>query len=131
MLAAMLAALMSSLTSIFNSSTTIFTLDIWKKAIRKKAEEKELMLVGRLYTLVLVGASIAWLPILQEVQGSQFWDYVQEIYSHILPPIVCTFVVGLFWKRATEEVTSQFYIHPKFKQFCTHQSKINIIDHEA
>ena len=111
MLAAMLAALMSSLTSIFNSSTTIFTLDIWKKAIRKKAEERELMLVGRIYTLILVGASIAWLPILQAVQGSQFWDYVQEIYSHILPPIVCAFVLGLFWKRTTERVISCWLLY--------------------
>lgn len=103
MFAALIAALMSSLTSMFNSSSTLFTLDIWKVS-RKQASERELMIVGRIYTLVLTVVALCWLPILQLVQGSQFWDYVQSIYSHILPPIVSAFVLGLFWSRATEEV---------------------------
>ena len=66
MLAALLAALMSSLTSIFNSSTTVFTMDIWRR-FRQHAREEELMVVSRIYTLVLVILSILWLPILQMV----------------------------------------------------------------
>ncbi|CAD5122669.1 DgyrCDS11079 [Dimorphilus gyrociliatus] len=101
MLAALLAALISSLTSIFNSATTVFTMDIWR-VVRKRAEEKELMLVSRLFTVLLIGISIAWLPILENIQGSQFWDYIQQIYSYILPPIVMVFLAGIFWNRTTE-----------------------------
>lgn len=68
MLAVMMAALMSSLTSIFNSSSTIFTMDIYKR-IRTKAKDWELMVVGRVFVLVLVGISILWLPIIQASKG--------------------------------------------------------------
>ncbi len=105
MLAALLAALMSSLTSVFNSSSTVFTMDIWRR-IRAKAPESELMVVGRFYTIFLVFVSIFWLPVLEALQGSQFWDYTQSINSYILPPIVMTYLIGLFWLRATEKVKS-------------------------
>ena len=77
MLAVMMAALMSSLTSIFNSTSTIFTMDIWKR-LRKNAKDWELMIVGRCCVLVLVGVSILWIPILQASQGSQLFDYVNK-----------------------------------------------------
>lgn len=102
MLAALLAALVSSLTSIFNSASTVFTMDIWK-IVRKGATESELMFVSRLFTMLLIGVSIAWLPILENIQGSQFWDYIQQIYSYILPPIVMVFLAGIFWNRTTEK----------------------------
>jgi uncharacterized sodium:solute symporter family permease YidK len=69
MLAVMIAALMSSLTSIFNSSSTIFTIDIWKR-VRPAAKDWELMIVGRVFVVVLVVVSILWLPIIQASQGS-------------------------------------------------------------
>jgi uncharacterized sodium:solute symporter family permease YidK len=68
MLAVMIAALMSSLTSIFNSSSTIFTMDIWKRA-RPRAKDWELMVVGRLFVVILVVISILWIPIIQASQG--------------------------------------------------------------
>ncbi|KAB7502088.1 Sodium/myo-inositol cotransporter 2, partial [Armadillidium nasatum] len=64
MLAVMMAALMSSLTSIFNSSSTIFTMDIWKK-FRKNPREIELLIVGRMFVLILVVISVIWIPIIQ------------------------------------------------------------------
>ena len=72
MLAVMLAALMSSLTSIFNSSSTIFTIDIWQK-IRKTTWKKmdphmielEKLVVGRLFVLVLIVVSVIWIPVIQ------------------------------------------------------------------
>lgn len=103
MLAAMLAALMSTLTSHFNSSSSIFTLDIWIH-FRKKASQFEVVLVGRLFGLFMIGISVAWLPILQLVQGGRFWDYIQAISSYISPPWVAAFVLGVFWKRTTEQV---------------------------
>ena len=68
MLAVMLAALMSSLTSIFNSSSTIFTMDIYGR-FRPKASQKELLFAGRVFVLVLVGISVAWIPIIKAFQG--------------------------------------------------------------
>lgn len=64
MLAVMLAALMSSLTSIFNSSSTIFSIDIWTR-IRKQATDVELLIVGRLFVLIMVLISIIWIPVIQ------------------------------------------------------------------
>ncbi|XP_027702183.1 sodium/glucose cotransporter 1-like, partial [Vombatus ursinus] len=86
MLSVMMASLMSSLTSIFNSSSTLFTMDIYTK-IRKKASEKELMIAGRLFILVLIGVSIAWVPVVQSAQSGQLFDYIQSITSYLGPPI--------------------------------------------
>ncbi len=60
--------------------------------------------VGRCYTIFLAGMAIAWLPLLEELKGSNFWDYSQSISSFIIPPIVVTFVMGIFWTRTTEQV---------------------------
>ncbi|XP_033742205.1 sodium/glucose cotransporter 4-like [Pecten maximus] len=101
MLAALLAALMSSLTSILNSASSIITLDVWRM-YRKKAKDTELMIVGRVTVLVLVVTSILWLPVMEKVQGGQFWAYMQSIRSYITPPWFILFVLGVFWKRTTE-----------------------------
>lgn len=102
MLAALLAALMSSLTSIFNSASSIVTLDIWTQC-RKKAKETELMVVGRVTILVLIGVSILWLPILQQSQGGILWFYLQAVKSYLVVPWCMLFLLGLFWKRTTEQ----------------------------
>merc|ERR1719153_809913 len=101
MLAVMLAALMSSLTSIFNSSSTIFTMDIYPR-IRAKPSEVELLLVGRLFVLVLVGISIIWIPIIQASQGSQLFNYIQSITSYLAPPICAVYLLAVFWPRTNE-----------------------------
>ena len=59
---------------------------------------------GRLWTVLLMLVGLGWLPILLQVQGSEFWAYSQSISSFLLPPIVVTFVLGIFWPRATEKV---------------------------
>lgn len=64
MLAVMLAALMSSLTSIFNSSSTIFSIDIWTR-IRKQSTDVELLIVGRAFVLIMVVISVIWIPVIQ------------------------------------------------------------------
>ena len=83
MLAVMLAALMSSLTSIFNSSSTIFTMDIYGR-FRPKASQKELLFAGRVFVLVLVGISVAWIPIIKAFQGMFLWfelfSLVDQVY---------------------------------------------------
>ncbi|KAI1881923.1 hypothetical protein AGOR_G00244470 [Albula goreensis] len=101
MLSVMLASLMSSLTSIFNSASTLFTMDIYTK-IRRSASERELMLAGRLFMLLLIGVSIAWIPIVQSAQSGQLFDYIQSITSYLGPPIAAVFLLAIFCKRVNE-----------------------------
>ncbi|KAE8634534.1 hypothetical protein XENTR_v10002340 [Xenopus tropicalis] len=102
MLSVMLASLMSSLTSIFNSASTLFTMDIYTK-IRRTASEKELMIAGRVFILFLIGVSIAWVPILQSAQSGQLFDYMQSITSYLGPPIASVFFLAIFVKRVNEQ----------------------------
>ncbi|XP_063286519.1 sodium/mannose cotransporter SLC5A10 [Pelobates fuscus] len=102
MIAVMMAALMSSLTSIFNSSSTLFTMDIWRK-IRKNANEKELLLVGRIVTVVLVVISVVWIPILQNANSGQLFVYIQSVTSYLAPPVTAVFALAIFWRRANEQ----------------------------
>ncbi|XP_048350776.1 sodium/glucose cotransporter 5 [Sphaerodactylus townsendi] len=102
MIAVMMAALMSSLTSIFNSSSTLFTMDIWKK-IRREAGEKELLLVGRIVTVFLVVVSVVWIPILQNSNSGQLYIYIQSVTSYLAPPVTAVFLLAVFWKRANEQ----------------------------
>uniref|UniRef100_A0A8C5WK14 Sodium/myo-inositol cotransporter 2 n=1 Tax=Leptobrachium leishanense TaxID=445787 RepID=A0A8C5WK14_9ANUR len=102
MMSVMIAALMSSLTSIFNSSSTIFTMDLWRH-IRPRSSEWELMIVGRVFVLILVVVSILWIPLVQSSQGGQLFIYIQSISSYLQPPVAVVFIAGCFWKRANEK----------------------------
>ncbi|XP_025938882.1 sodium/glucose cotransporter 5 isoform X2 [Apteryx rowi] len=102
MIAVMMAALMSSLTSIFNSSSTLFTMDIWRR-LRPGAGERELLLVGRVVTVALVALSVVWIPILQSSGGGQLYVYIQAVTSCLAPPVAAVFVLAVFWPRANEQ----------------------------
>ncbi|XP_051869406.1 sodium/myo-inositol cotransporter-like [Pristis pectinata] len=102
MMAVMIAALMSDLDSIFNSASTIFTLDVYKH-LRKAATSRELMVVGRLFVIFMVGTSIAWVPIIVEMQGGQMYLYIQEVADYLTPPVAAVFLLGIFWKRCNEQ----------------------------
>ncbi|XP_037544899.1 sodium/myo-inositol cotransporter 2 isoform X5 [Nematolebias whitei] len=102
MMAVMIAALMSSLTSIFNSASTIFTMDLWK-GFRSRASEWELMIVGRVFVLVLVVVSVLWIPVVQASQGGQLFIYIQSISTYLQPPVSIIFLMGCFWKRTNEK----------------------------
>nr|VZH98194.1 unnamed protein product [Spirometra erinaceieuropaei] len=101
MLAVMLAALMSDLTSIFNSSSTLFTIDIYSR-IRKSAGSRELMIVGRIFVVVMVGLSILWVPVIQSMQGGQLYVYIQSISAYLSPPIAAVYLLAILWKRTNE-----------------------------
>lgn len=103
MIAVMMAALMSSLTSIFNSSSTLFTMDIWKKH-RTRASERELLLVGRIVTVILVVVSVVWIPILQSANSGQLYVYIQSVTSYLAPPVTAVFTLAVFWTRTNEQV---------------------------
>eukprot|EP00066_Takifugu_rubripes_P023477 XP_011612743.1 PREDICTED: sodium/glucose cotransporter 4 isoform X3 [Takifugu rubripes] len=101
MLAVILAALMSSLTSVFNSSSTLFTLDLYHKA-RPRASEMELMIVGRVVIVILVSVSLLWIPVIQASNSGQLFDYLQSVTSFLVPPIAAVFLLAIFWPRANE-----------------------------
>ncbi|KAJ8280248.1 hypothetical protein GJAV_G00052290 [Gymnothorax javanicus] len=103
MLAVMLAALMSSLASIFNSSSTLFTMDIWT-LLRPQARDRELMIVGRVWVLCIVCISICWIPVVQAAQSGQLFDYIQSVTSYLAPPIAAVFFLAVFVKRVNEPV---------------------------
>lgn len=102
MMAVMIAALMSDLDSIFNSSSTIFTLDIYQ-TLRRGADQRELLIVGRIFVVLMVGISIAWVPVIIEMQGGQTYLYIQEVAGYLTPPIAALFLLGVFWKRCNEK----------------------------
>ncbi|CAH8514699.1 unnamed protein product [Schistosoma intercalatum] len=102
MLAVMLAALISDLTSIFNSASTLFTVDVYLK-IRKKAKNMEIMVVSRIFIIILILLSIAWIPVIQELQGSQLFIYIQAISAYLAPPVASVYLCAVLIKRTTEK----------------------------
>jgi SSS family solute:Na+ symporter len=95
--AGLLAALMSSLSSVFNSCSTLVTIDIYKKLV-PRASERRLVLVGQISTAVLVGLGLAWIPFMKYISG-QLYEYLQSVQAYISPPIAAVFLIGVFWKR--------------------------------
>ncbi len=95
--AGLLAALMSSLASVFNSCSTLFTVDVYKK-LYPNTPEGRLVNIGRIATGVIVFLGVAWIPIMQNISGV-LYEYLQSVQSYIAPPITATFLLGIFWKR--------------------------------
>lgn len=95
----LLAALMSSLASLFNSSAALFTVDFYKK-YKPEASEKHLVYIGRIATVVIVVLGIAWIPVMKGI-GKVLYEYLQDVQSILAPGIAAVFLLGVFWKRAT------------------------------
>lgn len=97
--AGLFAALMSSLSSMFNSSSTLITLDFYQK-YRPQASQKELVNAGRISTILLVLFSLLWIPVIQSgALSNQLFLYLQSIQAYISPPIAAVFLLGIFIKR--------------------------------
>ena len=94
----LMAALMSSLASVFNSCSTIFTIDIYKK-LKPTTPEKKLLNIGKLATLVMVVLGITWIPIMEKIGGGVLYQYLQSVQSYIAPPITAVFLLGVLWKK--------------------------------
>ncbi|MFP4498564.1 MAG: sodium:solute symporter [Vulcanimicrobiota bacterium] len=95
--AALLAALMSSLSSVFNSSSTLVVMDFYKK-YKPDAGEKELVRAGQFSTVVLVLVGLAWLPLIG-LMSNQIYIYLQSVQAYVSPPIAAVFLLGILWKR--------------------------------
>jgi len=94
-----LAALMSSLASLFNSSATLFTVDFYQK-YRPQAPEKELVKVGRIATVVVVVLGILWIPVMRGL-GKFLYAYLQDVQAMLAPGIAAVFLLGVLSKRTT------------------------------
>ena len=95
--AGLIAALMSSLSSVFNSCSTLITLDIYKK-LRPETPERKLVLVGQMSTVVLVALGLAWIPLMSNISGV-LYQYLQSVQAYIAPPIAAVFLLGISWSR--------------------------------
>jgi len=96
-LAGMLAALMSSLASAFNSCSTLLTWDVYRK-LRPTASEARLVEVGRASTIILVGLGLAWIPFMKYI-SPQLYIYLQSVQAYIAPPIAACFLFGVLSPR--------------------------------
>ena len=94
-----LAALMSSLASLFNSSAMLFTIDFWKR-LKPQTSEKSLVRIGQTATVVIVILGILWIPIMRSV-GNVLYNYLQDVQSVLAPGIAAAFLLGITWKRAS------------------------------
>ena len=94
-----LAALMSSLASLFNSSAMLFTIDFWKR-LKPQTSEKSLVRIGQIATVVIVILGILWIPIMRSV-GNVLYNYLQDVQSVLAPGIAAAFLLGICWKRAS------------------------------
>lgn len=95
----LVAALMSSLASLFNSSATLFTVDFYKK-YRPHSSERHLVFVGRVATTVVVVLGIVWIPVMANI-ANVLYQYLQEVQSVIAPAIAAVFLLGVFSRRVT------------------------------
>ncbi|MDR2474120.1 MAG: sodium:solute symporter [Tannerella sp.] len=94
-----LAALMSSLASLFNSSAMLFTIDFYKR-FKPQTPEKQLVVIGQIATVVVVVLGILWIPVMRSV-GDVLYAYLQDVQSVLSPGIAAAFLLGICWKRTS------------------------------
>jgi len=97
MIAALMAALMGAMSSVFNSASTLITLDFYKK-LSPRANERQLVNFGRAATGVLVLLGVLWVPFIHLI-SSQLFIYLQAVQAYISPPIAVCFIFGILWPR--------------------------------
>jgi SSS family solute:Na+ symporter len=93
----LLAALMSSLASVYNACSTLFTMDIYQK-MKPQASNQELVRVGRLATVGVVILGMVWIPLMGRI-STTLYQYLQDVQSNLAPPIAAVFLLGVFSKR--------------------------------
>ena len=101
MVAALMAALMGAMSSVFNSASTLVTLDFYKK-IRPEATEHQLVTFGRAATGVLVILGMLWVPFIHLI-SAQLFIYLQAVQAYVSPPIAVCFIFGILWPRMNSQ----------------------------
>jgi SSS family solute:Na+ symporter len=100
-LAALTAAILSTLSAIANSASTIFTYDIYKTFIRKSADDKQLIRAGRWAAFAAFSVSAAVAPVLQNL--GQAFQFIQKYTGFVSPGVLAVFVFGMFWRKTTSK----------------------------
>jgi SSS family solute:Na+ symporter len=98
MAAALLAALMSSLSSVFNSCATLITIDVFKRW-RPGSSDARLVMIGHVAVAAMVVLGLLWIPFIDVISG-QIYTYLQSVQAYLSPPIACVFLLGVLWPRA-------------------------------
>ena len=96
-----LAALMSSLASLFNSSAALFTIDFYQR-YKPDTDPKKLVKIGQAATVVIVLLGVLWIPVMRSI-GNVLYNYLQDVQSVLAPGIAAAFLMGICWKRATAQ----------------------------
>ena len=96
-MAALLAAVMGAMSSVFNSASTLVTLDFYKK-LRPEASETQLVNFGRIATGAMVLLGLLWVPFIH-LLSAQLYIYLQSVQAYISPPIAVCFIFGILWTR--------------------------------
>lgn len=96
-----LAALMSSLASLFNSSAALFTIDFYQR-YKPDTDPKKLVKIGQAATVVIVLLGVLWIPVMRSI-GDVLYNYLQDVQSVLAPGIAAAFLMGICWKRATAQ----------------------------
>jgi SSS family solute:Na+ symporter len=98
-IAALVAAIVSSLNSMTNSAATIFTMDVYRKVVRPRASQPELVLAGRLASAAALTTAVCIAPTLTNL--SQAFQFIQEYTGFVTPGVMTIFLFALIWKRTT------------------------------
>lgn len=96
--AGLLAALMSSLSAMFNSTSTLLTIDIFKR-LRPGADDRSLVQFGRIATGAMVVLGLLWIPFIGLLSDERMYVYLQSVQAYVSPPIAACFLFGILWKR--------------------------------
>jgi len=97
--AGLLAALMSSLSAMFNSTSTLLTIDIFKR-LKPQADDTSVVRFGRISTAGMVVLGLLWIPFIGKMSDERMFVYLQSVSGYIAPPIYACFLFGILWKRA-------------------------------
>ena len=98
LLAALFGAIQSTVNSVLNSTSTIVTLDIYKRMFRPRASDQQLVRVGVISSVVILAISIVLGGFVGHLGGSLF-EYIQSLYAFFAPPFAAVFVLGILWRR--------------------------------
>jgi SSS family solute:Na+ symporter len=98
--AGLLAALMSSLAGVFNASSTLFTMDFYKR-VRPGSSERDTVWVGRAATAAMVLVALLWIPVIQGARG--LYEYLQGVQGYLAPPIIAVFLLGVTVRRVNAQ----------------------------
>ncbi|MBN2698294.1 MAG: sodium:solute symporter [Bacteroidales bacterium] len=100
-MAVLIAALVSTIDSALNSLSTVFTVDIFIERFRPGADQKQIIKIGRIVTLVGAALAILITLAINNIQGLNLFDVFQAVLSFLAPPMSVVFLLGVFWKKAT------------------------------